>query len=83
MDHAQGTETMRLLTLCSLAAASPVLGYDVDSKSASGVCRVLTQHLLIAHGIITNPGEDLSQIIIEITLLDARCCVRTEWGEDV
>lgn len=33
MDHAQGTETMRLLTLCSLAAASPVLSYDAVAKA--------------------------------------------------
>lgn len=33
MDHEQGTETMRLLTLCSLAAASPVLSYDDVAKA--------------------------------------------------
>jgi hypothetical protein len=33
IDHEKGTETMRLLSLCSLAAATPVLSYEAVAKA--------------------------------------------------
>ena len=84
--YSQGTETMRLLTLCSLAAASPVLSYDAVAKALQ-VRGCAFVRLFFAVRVFFVGARDktlcwrnLSPKIIEITLLDALppVCVRVQ-----